>query len=75
MTSKHSIAVCLLILSFSFVCPSSQLAAQSADTIYYGGTIITVNDQQPTAEAVAFRDGKLIAIGDKMPGWVQTGFQ
>ena len=65
MTSKHSIAVCLYVLSFSFVCPSSQLAAQSADTIYYGGPIITVNDRQPTAEAVAVQNGKFIAVGDK----------
>jgi len=65
MTSQHSIAVCLLVLSFSFAGISSQLNAQSADSIYYGGTIITVNDQQPTAEAVAVKDGKFIAIGDK----------
>ena len=65
MKSKHSFAVCLLILSFSFVWASRQLTAQSADTIYYGGTIITVNDRQPTAEAVAVKDGKFIAVGDK----------
>ena len=65
MTSQHSIAVCLLVLSFSFAGISSQLNAQSADSIYYGGTIITVSDQQPTAEAVAVKDGKFIAIGDK----------
>ena len=65
MKSKHSFAVCLLILSFGFVWASSQLAAQSADTIYHGGTIITVNDRQPTAEAVAVKDGKFIAVGDK----------
>jgi predicted amidohydrolase YtcJ len=65
MNSTHSIVVCLHILFCSFVCPSSRLAAQSADTIYHGGTIITVNDQQPTAEAVAVKDGKFIAVGDK----------
>jgi hypothetical protein len=65
MKSKHSFAVCLLILCFSFFWTSSQLTAQLADTIYYGGTIITVNDRQPTAEAVAVKDGKFIAVGDK----------
>ena len=35
------------------------------DTIYSGGKIITINDAQPTAEAVAVRDGKIIAVGNK----------
>jgi len=38
-------------------------SAQPADTIYHGGTIITVNDDQPTAEAVAVKGGKIIAVG------------
>ena len=58
-------SICLLILFFSFVWAPRQLTAQSADTIYYGGTIITVNDRQPTAEAVAVKNGKFIAVGDK----------
>ena len=36
---------------------------QVADTIYAGGDIVTVNDQQPTAEAVAVKDGKILAVG------------
>jgi len=36
-----------------------------ADTIYTGGSIITVNDAQPSAEAVAVKDGKIIAVGDQ----------
>lgn len=34
-----------------------------ADTIYSGGDIITVNEQQPTAEALAVKDGKILALG------------
>ena len=34
-----------------------------ADTIYTGGEIVTVNDAQPTAEAVAVKDGKILAVG------------
>lgn len=34
-----------------------------ADSIYSGGSIITVNDAQPTAEAVAVKDGKILAVG------------
>ncbi len=38
--------------------------AQDADTIWHGGPIVTVNDNQPIAEAMAVRDGKIIAVGD-----------
>ena len=34
-----------------------------ADTIYSGGTILTMNDAQPTAEAVAVKDGRVLAVG------------
>jgi predicted amidohydrolase YtcJ len=34
-----------------------------ADTIYTNGEIITVNDAQPAAEAVAVKDGKILAVG------------
>jgi len=37
--------------------------AAPADTIYFGGDIVTINDKQPTAEAVAVKDGKLLAVG------------
>jgi len=36
---------------------------QAADTIYTGGDIVTVNDAQPTAEAVAVKDGRILAVG------------
>lgn len=31
--------------------------------LYYNGTIITVNDLQPTAEALLVEDGKIVAVG------------
>lgn len=34
-----------------------------ADTIYHGGDIVTVNDKAPMAEALAVRDGKILAVG------------
>ena len=40
-------------------------APQTADTIYLNGEIITVDDQQPMAEAVAVRDGIIIAVGSE----------
>ena len=35
-----------------------------ADTIYLGGPILTINDAQPSAEAVAVKDGRILAVGD-----------
>jgi predicted amidohydrolase YtcJ len=46
--------------------PSSPPAldpAAVADTLYVGGDIVTVNDAQPTAEALAVKDGKILAVG------------
>lgn len=34
-----------------------------ADTIYTGGDIITINDKQPEVEAVAVKNGKILATG------------
>lgn len=42
---------------------SSKSSKAIADTIYINGEIITVNDAQPTAEAVAVKDGKILAVG------------
>ena len=44
---------------------SSQLAAQEiADTIYTGGPILTIDDARPMAEAVAVKDGRILAVGN-----------
>lgn len=37
----------------------------SADSIYHNGTILTIDDTQPKAEAVAVKDGKILAVGTK----------
>ncbi|MES2707627.1 MAG: amidohydrolase [Verrucomicrobiota bacterium] len=36
-----------------------------ADTIYSGGSIITINDAAPLAEALAVKDGKILAVGSR----------
>lgn len=43
---------------------STAIAQEIADTIYTGGPILTINDAQPTAEAVAVKDGIIMAVGD-----------
>lgn len=35
-----------------------------ADRIYFNGKIITINDAQPEAEAVAVKNGAIIYVGD-----------
>ena len=37
-----------------------------ADTIYLGGTIITINDAAPSAEALAVKGGKILVVGTKV---------
>lgn len=38
-------------------------AQEMADTIYTGGPILTISDSQPRVEAVAVKDGRIIATG------------
>ncbi|MGB8322723.1 MAG: amidohydrolase [Candidatus Acidiferrum sp.] len=40
-------------------------AASTADRIYFGGDIVTVNDAQPTVEAIAVKDGKILMVGTR----------
>src|SRR5262245_6342501 len=39
--------------------------AQVADTIYTCGSIVTIDDAQPTAEALAVNGGKIRAVGSR----------
>ncbi|MGR3662475.1 MAG: amidohydrolase [Paracoccaceae bacterium] len=43
---------------------ASTALAQQADAIYSGGNILTMNDAQPVVEAVAIKDGEILAVGD-----------
>lgn len=40
-------------------------AGPAADTIFVGGTILTMNPARPAAEAIAVRDGRITAVGDR----------
>ena len=42
---------------------STVAAEQAADTIYVGGDIVTLEDSQPAAEALAVKDGRILAVG------------
>ncbi|MFN2328735.1 MAG: amidohydrolase [Chromatocurvus sp.] len=39
-------------------------SAVATDHYYYNGTIITMDDDRPLAEAVAVREGRILAVGD-----------
>jgi len=50
----------LVAAIFSF---AGVAAAETADVIYRNGNVITINDTQPKAEAVAVKNGKVLAVG------------
>ncbi|HQR84766.1 MAG TPA: amidohydrolase family protein [Polynucleobacter sp.] len=54
-------------ITFASLCllSASQIAnaAGNADTIFYGGDIVTMNKAQPAAEAVAVQSGKIMKVG------------
>jgi len=43
----------------------SAFAAQAADTIFYGGPILTVNAKNEQVQALAVQNGKIVAVGKK----------
>lgn len=50
-----------------FRCAAAQAPAPAgqAEAIYAGGPILTMNDAMPSAEAMAVRDGRILAIGTR----------
>jgi len=50
------------VLCFLLALPD--MAQQTADRIWSGGTVITMNDAAMRAEAVAERGGRILAVGD-----------
>lgn len=62
MTSRFSI-LSLLLITFLFVSSCSNNNEESATMIIHGGNIYTVDDSQPTVEAVAVKDNKILFAG------------
>ena len=60
---KKLILLVTLCISTLFVFATEQ--TQIADIIYHNAKIITINDRQPNAEAVAVKDGKILMVGTK----------
>ncbi|MCA1305005.1 amidohydrolase [Nitratireductor aquimarinus] len=58
-----NISLSALLLAGTVFAGGAASAQEIADTIYSGGPILTINDAQPTAEAVAVKDGRILAVG------------
>jgi hypothetical protein len=63
MRVRTNIPTVAAFLAATGLTSASATQAQVADTIYTGGDIVTVNETQPSAEAVAIKDGKILAVG------------
>ncbi|MEJ5022252.1 amidohydrolase [Ochrobactrum vermis] len=67
----------------AFACSSTgmafaqQAAAPAGDVIFKGGTILTMNDKAPRAEAIAVRGNKILAVGklDDVQSAIASGAQ
>ncbi len=55
-----------LIVLAAILANASPANAQDADAIYFGGEIVTIDDARPMAEAVAVKDGKILAVGKRV---------
>jgi predicted amidohydrolase YtcJ len=59
------ISTLAVLVGLGLGCNTVPDAASTADAIYFGGPIITVNDAQPSVEAVAVKDGKIFVVGTR----------
>ncbi len=66
MTNSPLFLARIALLAFAgcfIVFPAAASPPVTADAIYLGGDIVTVNELQPGAEALAIRKGRIIAVG------------
>ncbi|MCC7256941.1 MAG: amidohydrolase [Gammaproteobacteria bacterium] len=54
-----------LALGLLAACSKAPAPEQVADAIYVGGSIVTVNDAQPSVEALAVKGGRILAVGTR----------
>lgn len=64
MNRKLAFTLVTLLCIFGTGCGGPEPAA-TADAIYFGGDIVTVNDAQPAVEALAVKDGKILMVGSR----------
>ncbi|MGH6623578.1 MAG: amidohydrolase family protein, partial [Burkholderiaceae bacterium] len=59
-------AICALAMSCALLGCGKPDPKVAADTIFTGGDIVTINDAQPSVEALAVKDGKILAVGTRI---------
>jgi predicted amidohydrolase YtcJ len=57
--------IALVVVIWIGSCTHTPEPEQVANVIYTSGDIITINDSHPTAEAIAVKDGRILAVGAK----------
>jgi len=57
------LAARVLVLLAAALLSGAAVAQELADTIYRGGPIITIDDKAPRVDAVAVKDGRILAVG------------
>ncbi len=65
MKVRFALTIVMLFSVCMNVAQAQQNVSDGADAIYFGGPIVTVNDAQPSAEAIAIKDGKIVFVGSK----------
>lgn len=62
----HRLLLSLTLLSgLGTTAPGLAATGVAADSLFFGGDIVTLNPTQPNAEALAVKDGKILAVGTR----------
>ena len=65
MNKRHVCCLAALIGAAFLAAPTFGQPSTAADAIYVGGDIVTMNDKAPSAQALALKDGRILAVGDR----------
>ena len=57
--------VCLMLTGFCISATADSGEIEAADSVFRNANIYTVDDDNPTATAIAVKDGKLVYVGDE----------
>ena len=63
---KPNMKIASKFLAFALIAQCGfALAKGNADTIFYGGPVVTVNAKNEEVQAIAVQGGKIVALGTK----------
>ena len=68
MTRCHKLIIILALFMFAAVSGNAVEAADETakkTTVFLGGNILTMDDDRPVVEALAVRDGRILAVGSR----------